>query len=130
MTIDEAKQIIDELRGRFENPFNSSDKELIEQLYIEVTGRTFVATTCQQCYRDAVIEVIHYLNKKGRVAEKLNYKLRAGAIINCPTFRNGQVFTNDNLTDEIAQEYLKEFPEQEVLFEKTLAVESKKKGKK
>lgn len=130
MTIDEAKQIIDELRGRFENPFNSSDKELIEQLYIEVTGRTFVATTCQQCYHDAVIEVIHYLNKNGRMAEKLNYKLRAGAIINCPTFKNGQVFTNDNLTDEIAQEYLTEYPEQEVLFEKTLAVESKKKGKK
>lgn len=130
MTIDEAKQIIDELRGRFENPFNSSDKEQIEKLYIEVTGRTFVATTCQQCYHDAVIEVIHYLNKNGRMAEKLNYKLRAGAIINCPTFRNGEVFTNDNLTDEIAQEYLKEFPEQEVLFEETLAIESKKKGKK
>ena len=51
------------------------------------------------------------------MAEKKNFVLRAGVIINCPTFQGGKVFSNDNLTDEVAEEYLKAFPEQAVLFD-------------
>lgn len=52
------------------------------------------------------------------MAEKSNYRLRAGAIINCPTFMGGKVFTNDNLTDEVAKNYLEKFPDNEDLFQK------------
>ena len=52
------------------------------------------------------------------MAEKSNYRLRAGVIINCPNFRGGKIYTNDNLTDKVASEFLKMFPEQEVLFQK------------
>lgn len=52
------------------------------------------------------------------MAEKLNYRLKAGAIINCPAFKGGKVFSNDNLTDEIAEEYLKQFPDNVELFQK------------
>lgn len=52
------------------------------------------------------------------MAEKLNYRLKAGAIINCPAFMDGKVFSNDNLTDEIAEDYLKEFPNNVDLFQK------------
>ena len=51
------------------------------------------------------------------MAEKLNYRLKAGAIINCPAFKGGKVFSNDNLTDEIAEEYLKQFPDNVELFQ-------------
>lgn len=69
------------------------------------------------------------------MAEKLNYRLKAGAIINCPAFKGGKVFSNDNLTDEIAEEYLKQFPDNVELFQKvgekkanTVAVTGKGKG--
>lgn len=52
------------------------------------------------------------------MAEKLNYRLKAGAIINCPAFKGGKIFSNDNLTDEVAEEYLKQFPDNVELFQK------------
>ena len=51
------------------------------------------------------------------MAEEKKFKLRAGAIINCPNFYNGKVFSNENLTDKVAEEYLKAFPEQREMFE-------------
>lgn len=43
--------------------------------------------------------------------------MRAGFIIHCPTFHGGKIFTNDNLTDEIAQEYIEKYPEQARYFD-------------
>lgn len=117
MELEAAKAIIEELKGRFDNPFSSYDKNQIENLYFAVLGKTFVATSCQQCYHDALVEVIHYLKNNNKMAEKKNFVLRAGVIINCPTFQGGKVFSNDNLTDEVAEKYLKAFPEQAVLFD-------------
>lgn len=117
MKIEEARKIIENLKGRFDAPFGSSDKETIEELYYEVTGRSFVPTSCQQCYHDALIEIMYYLNKNGKMAEKLNFRLKAGAIINCPAFMDGEVFSNDNLTDKVAANYLKAYPEQMDIFE-------------
>ena len=63
MKIEEARKIIEDLKGRFDAPFGSPDKETIEELYYEVTGRSFVPTSCQQCYHDALVEIVYYLNK-------------------------------------------------------------------
>lgn len=117
MTIEEARMQIEDLKGRFDTPFGSSDKYKIEVLYYEVTGRSFVPTSCQQCYHDALVEINYYLKKYGKMAEKCNYVLKAGAIIHCPNFRNGEVFTNDNLSDKIAEEYLEKYPEQVEIFD-------------
>lgn len=118
MELADVKAIIEELRGRFDAPFSSSDKSTIANLYYEVIGKTFVHTSCQQCYHDGLIEIYHYIKKYGKMAEKLNYRLKAGAIINCPTFNGGKIFSNDNLTDEIAEEYLKQFPDNVEIFQK------------
>ena len=118
MTLDEVKKIIEKLRGRFDSPYSTSDKSTIEGLYYEVLGKTFRPTSCQQCYHDAVIEIYCYIKKNNSMAEKSNYRLRAGVIINCPNFRGGKIYTNDNLTDKVASEFLKMFPDQEVLFQK------------
>lgn len=117
MTFEEAKMNIEELRGRFDAPFGSSDKALIEALYFEVLGKTFHPTSCQNCYHDAVIEIYLYLKNNGKMAKKSNYRLRAGAIINCPAFNNGKVYSNDNLTDEVAKSYLEKFPNNAYLFQ-------------
>ncbi|MCI6672427.1 MAG: hypothetical protein MSG77_07810 [Prevotella sp.] len=116
MSIDEARKIIEELKWRFDTPFSSLDKDTIKKLYYEVIGKSFVATSCQQCYHDALIEINYHLNKYGKMADKRKYILRAGAIINCPNFMDGKVFSNDNLDDETAKEYLKMFPNQIEIF--------------
>lgn len=109
--------LVDELRGRFDAPFNQADKDAIERTYKAVIGRTFVQTSCQQCYHDAVVEIYHHIKKNGKMAEVKKYNLKAGAIINCPNFQEGKVFSNENLTDEVAAEYLNEYPDQVGLFE-------------
>ena len=52
------------------------------------------------------------------MAEKCNYRLKAGAIINSPSFQSGKIYTNDNLTDTVAAAFLKKFPKQKFLFQK------------
>lgn len=125
MELSEAKQILKELRGRFDSPYSSSDKSTIEDLYFEVLGKTFRPTSCQQCYHDAVIEMYCYIKKNNSMAEKSNYRLKAGIIINCPNFQGGKIYTNDNLTDKVASDFLKMFPEQVSIFQKVPAEKPK-----
>lgn len=116
MSVEEAKTLCNELRGRFDSPFSAIDKQSIERLYYEVLGKQFVKTTCQQCYHDGLIEIYLYLKKNNAMKERCKARLRAGFIIVCPAFHDGKVFTNDNLTDEIAAEYLAQFPNKAVFF--------------
>ena len=118
MELTEAKILVEELKGRFDFPFGSSDKDTIEKLYLEVCGKRFRPTSCQNCYHDALLEVINYLKHHNAMATKSNFMLKAGAIIHSPLFNCGTVYTNDNLTDEVAKSYLNKFPNQLVLFQK------------
>jgi hypothetical protein len=117
MKVEDAKTIVEELKGRFEAPFSSSDKAHIVRLYWEVLGKEFKPTSCQQCYHDALIEVYLYLKTYNKMKEKCNYRMRAGFIISCPRFANGKIYTNDNLTDEVAEEYLAQFPKNVEMFQ-------------
>lgn len=115
MTYEEALLIVNELRGRFESGFSISDKEMIETLYREVLRKVFKRTNCQDCYRDALIEVYNYLKTEKKMKAKCLYVLLAGVIIQ--DFANGKVYTNANLTDEVAEGYLKRFPKQIKMFQ-------------
>lgn len=117
MTYAEAIVLCEELKGRFDHPFSPLDKHRIEQLYADALGKEFHPTTCQQCYHDALIETTLYLRKNKRMKAKCQYRLRAGVIINCPNFHNGEIYTNNNLTDEVAAEYLQRYPNQSDLFQ-------------
>lgn len=117
MTYEEAISISNDLRTRFDAPFSNIDKSTIVELYGEVLGKQFHPTSCQQCYHDALIEIVLYLRKEKRMAEKCNYRLRAGYILNSPHFRGGKIYTNDNLTDEVAEEYLSMFPDNRSMFQ-------------
>ncbi len=48
--------------------------------------------------------------------------MRAGFIIACPAFHNGKIYSNANLTDEVAEEYLAMFPNQRQYFDENLAL--------
>ena len=118
MTYDEAMALSRELRTRFDAPFSASDKRAIEALYEAVFLERMKPTSCQSCYHDALIRVITYLRGEGKMREKCNYRLRAGFIIKCPLFMGGKIFTNYNLTDEVAEAYLAMFPKNATLCER------------
>lgn len=115
MTIEEARVQIEELRSRFSQPYPTFDKETITRLYMEVCGKRMRATSCQTCYHDAVIEIYLQL-KKNKMANDCKYRLRAGFIINTPAIRG--VYSNANLTDDVARKYLELFPQKASMFEK------------
>ena len=126
MTYKEAVAIVEDLRSRFDSPFGASDKATIEKLYIMVARKQFVPTTCQQCYHDALIEIYLTLKKLKAMPEQCNYRMKAGFIISCPDFHGGKIFTNENLTDEVAAEYLEKFPEMQDYFQKVPEEKSEK----
>lgn len=118
MTYEEATVKVEELKARFDSPFDATDKAVIESLYFEVTRKRFVPTTCQQCYHDALIEIYLKLKKEKAMPKTCNYAMKAGFIISCPDFYHGKIFTNENLTDKVAHEYLTKYPHMESYFQK------------
>ena len=118
MTYEEATAKVGELKARFDSPFDATDKAVIETLYFEVTHKRFVPTTCQQCYHDALIEIYLKLKKEKAMPKTCNYAMKAGFIISCPDFYHGKIFTNENLTDKVAHEYLTKYPHMESYFQK------------
>lgn len=114
MTIDEAIREIAELRGRINSGLSSMEKAKIVRLYGEVLGKTFKPTTCRDCYRDACIEMELYLRKNGAMKEKSRYVLLNGVIIR--EFGTGKVYSNANLTDKVAEAWLRKYPQQIKMF--------------
>ena len=73
----ELKEVVDKLKELGDLPsYSSSDKSEIERLYKEVLGKEFTKTSCNDCYRDAVIEMTVYIKKNNRMKEKCNYILK------------------------------------------------------
>ena len=108
----ELKEVVDKLKELGDLPsYSSSDKSEIERLYKEVLGKEFTKTSCNDCYRDAVIEMTVYIKKNNRMKEKCNYILKNGVLLQ-PEFGSNKMYTNDNLTDEVAEKYLAKNPKQ------------------
>lgn len=87
-----------------------SDKTEIEQLYKEVLDKKFVHTSCNDCYRDAIIEMRVYLKKNGSMKEKSEYALKNGVLLQME-FGKSKFYTNANMTDEVAEKYLGKYPD-------------------
>lgn len=72
------------------------DKTAIEQLYLKLLGRPLIRRTgCNDCYRDALIEIKIHIKHKS-----MKYSLKKGALIYDHVTNN--YYTDDNLTDEVA----------------------------
>ncbi|WP_321479770.1 hypothetical protein [uncultured Bacteroides sp.] len=108
MTYNKALEIAERLKTVISNQFSVSDKEDIITLYREVLRKEFVKSSCNDCYRDALIEVYTYLKREGKMKEKSEYSLKNGVVIQ--VFGTNKVYTNANITNEAAEAYLKEYP--------------------
>lgn len=118
MTYKEALDKIAELRGRGNAPFSIDEKREIARMYPEIMGKPFRKTACQRCYHDAVIEMAVKLRKEQKMREKCDYHMRAGFIIRCGDFDGGEIYTNANLTNDVAKRYLERFPQKRVMFDR------------
>ena len=119
MTYEEALVLLEELRGHGRAPFSVQQKQVIQDIYPVITGRKFRKTSCPRCWHDAVIEMTVKSRKKdNKMAVQCNYHMRAGFIIRHKDINNGTIYTNANLTDEVAEKYLSMFPGKASMFDR------------
>lgn len=107
MTVSEAYNTLLAL-SRADKSYSSAEESIISNLYTEVTGKKVRDCNCRDKWRDAVIEALLYLKKHKAMREKCDYKLRAGVILHISG--SSEVYTNDNLTNEVAEKFLKDNP--------------------
>lgn len=108
MTVDEAKILLSDLNRGYNTPYSSAEQTTIERLYYEVLGKRLNGCRCPDKWHDAVLEINSHIKKHGKMKEKSNYILRAGVILQIAG--SSEIYTNDNLTDEVAAAFLKEHP--------------------
>lgn len=113
MNLLEVVNKLEVLRGK--TALSAFDKSDIELMYREVLGKDFVKTSCNDCYHDAVIEMYLYLKRTGNMKEKSNYTLKNGVLLQTE-FGSNTMYTNANLTDEVAENYLAKNPKGEIFF--------------
>lgn len=104
------------LRGA--STLSTSNKQEIELMYREVLEKDFVKTSCNDCYRDAIIEMYIHLKRTGKMKEKSNYTLKNGVLLQSE-FGSNVMYTNANLTDEAAEVYLANNPDGIIFFAST-----------
>jgi hypothetical protein len=119
MTYAEAMTTLTRLRslliaGGDDSVYNEEDREIIATLYQSECGKAIRQCNCRDRYTDAVIETYITLKKRGIMASEQSYKLRPGVII----WVGNTVYSNHNLTDEVAAAYLETHPEARGKFER------------
>ena len=97
-------------------PYSDAERVEIEKMYTAVLGCQIRTCNCSEKWRDAVIEMFVYLKKNGKMHTKSQYILKAGVVIQPDG--TSDVYTNANLTDAVAAEFLKKYPAAKGLFEK------------
>ena len=104
LSYSETMDRLSEMRSRYDGGFSSSDRVFINEVHGFLFGHPVKNLGCPNCYRDAYIEITLKLRKMKEMPKK-NFVLRSGVLLHA---FNGDVFTNANLTDEIAMDALNE----------------------
>jgi hypothetical protein len=87
-------------------------KQKIREAYEIATGKKIIIT-CSTCYIEALMEILKY----NPMATKKGYELKKGVLLQA--FGDAsKTCTNDTLTDELAEWYLRHFPEKAIYFSK------------
>ena len=86
--------------------------EEINKLSIYVLGREVKKCNCGDKYSDAVFEMLNFLKSDKIMRAEITCKLKSGVLIQ---FEN-KVYTNENITDEVATKFLKMYPSKDNLF--------------
>lgn len=85
--------------------FSDEQRQFIADIYKDLLGKSIPNCSCRHRYSDALAEICSTFKISRKM--KCKYQLKAGVIIWIGT----DCYSNHNLTDEVAEEYLKKFPE-------------------
>lgn len=118
MTLEEAQHNLEELRGIADNGGDlASHKAEIEELYWQLCRKTLRKCNCKNVLQDALFECYARLRvttpKKYKIMAETKARLVRGVVIQWKYNH----YTNANITDEIAREFLAAFPMREDWFE-------------
>lgn len=100
---------ISELYKIGQTGYTAAERAEIESISMAVLGKPVRKCNCKDRWRDAALESLIELRKnKDRtiMADSKSYFLKKGVVIPF----EGKVYTNANLTDEIAKAYLAAYP--------------------
>lgn len=120
MDYQEAMQQLTRLRSQLvaggdDSVFSPDDREIIEAIHKEETGKPVRDCGCRDRYADAVIVLYQKLKRTQIMAKDQQYILRPGVLI----WVGNDAYSRHNLTDKVAKAYLKAHPEARNKFEKT-----------
>lgn len=114
MTREEAVNLFNELSGVVGyTPIPEAVKQDVRRLYRYVTGEPLKHCNCPDLYSDAIIVI--QLKLKAMDKKQQSYKLKRGVVIQLQDTTD--VYTRDNLTDDVAREYLEKYPNKANLFD-------------
>ena len=99
------------------NSLSASDKSYIEEVYRKVHRFEYPRRNCGSCYPDAVRGLIIYLQNENKfIMQKSDYELKNGASLQSSNF--AEHVTNKNITNELAEKFLRENPKRINFFSK------------
>lgn len=104
MDYEEVMTTLQSMKSRFNDGFSTLDRSYLDRLHYDIFGKDITNRGCSDCYRDAFILIINYLKKNKAMPQKCNYRLKPGAVIQF--FGKSAIYSNPNLTDEIAEKFL------------------------
>ena len=98
-------------------------KRKIRIAYKKLFGKEMQGS-CPTCYIEAMLEIVKSFKKLNieEMATPKGYELKRGYLASFDfgaAFNGIKSFTNDQLTDELAEEYLKRYPERIIYFART-----------
>ena len=107
--------------GADDSIYTDAQRAWIDRLRRQELGEPVRTCSCKDRYKDAVIELLTHLKHTKTMQHERKYMLRRGIII----WMNNDAYSRHNLTDEVAEEYLKLHPDAASKFERLPEPETK-----
>lgn len=102
MEFQEIKDKVKDLESKIEK-LSKEDKELINEMYQELFNTSVKNCNCRNVYVDSFFQIRKYMKENDK---KRTFFLKNGVLVHW----NGGIYSNLNLTDEVATDYLKKYP--------------------
>lgn len=110
MTDKEALDELNDLRGLADTGSLAVAKERVEKLYFAVLGKHLRRCRCKNILQDALLEIYTKLRKHDNTKTMNQNKAKARLVNGVVIFWKGNHYTNANLTDKVAKEFLEAYP--------------------
>ena len=92
-------------------------KQRIEKLYLQVCGKHLRKCKCKNVLKDAFIEIYSQLRRNKVLTTKNGNMAKAKLVMGVVVFWGGTHYTNKNLTDDVARQFLAKFPQRKDWFQ-------------